>query len=93
MDKTQGSKNSNRRPDSTEPLKPILKSHDKLVVNPKRPTFGDLSHRSEQQESYRKREYQNTGLMKDSSQTQEFILEGFWMQGEFVCFLTLDPTN
>jgi hypothetical protein len=63
------------------------------VVNPKRPTFGPLSHRSEQQESYRKKEYQNTGLMKESSQTQEFILEGFWMQGEFVSFLTLDPAN
>ena len=31
--------------------------------------------------------------MKESCQTQEFIVEGFWMQGEFVCFLTLDPAN
>jgi hypothetical protein len=31
--------------------------------------------------------------MKESSQTQEFIVEGFWMQGEFICFLTLDNLN
>jgi len=31
--------------------------------------------------------------MKESSQTNEFIFEGFWMQGEFVCFLTYDSVN
>ncbi|MFO0116762.1 MAG: hypothetical protein ACK521_03845 [bacterium] len=52
-----------------------------------------MSQRDEQELSYRKKVYQNTGLMKESSQTQEFILEGFWMQGEFICFLTLDNLN
>jgi hypothetical protein len=31
--------------------------------------------------------------MKESYQTNEFIVEGFWMQGEFVCFLTYDSVN
>jgi hypothetical protein len=31
--------------------------------------------------------------MRGSSQTQEFIVEGFWMKGEFTCFLTLDESN
>jgi hypothetical protein len=31
--------------------------------------------------------------MKESNQTNEFIVEGFWMQGEFVCFLTYDSVN
>lgn len=31
--------------------------------------------------------------MTQASQTQEFIYEGFWMQGEFVCFMTLDESN
>lgn len=34
-----------------------------------------------------------TGLIKASNQTVNFIADGFWMQGEFTCFLTLDETN
>jgi hypothetical protein len=31
--------------------------------------------------------------MQASIQSRNFIAEGFWMQGEFTAFLTLDETN
>lgn len=55
-----------------------------------------LSARSNQTPmSYFPREkvHHNTGLMRDIFQTEEHIVEGFWVQGEFASFLTLDEQN
>ena len=41
----------------------------------------------------KKKEYNNTGLLKQSEISEGFIFSGFWMQGDFVVFLTLDEAN